>query len=180
MKAIETQFKGILYRSRTEARWAVFMDALKFPFVYEPEGFDLKQDGWYIPDFWLPSIETFMEIKPEIMVHGRGSPTSALCKSTKKNVITFFGMPELPEYNEPQGAGTLDIWSDGYYGQDCDYWFCCCPTCKRVGIEFNGRSDRIGCSCKKSCHGDKGYNHDDEFLLNAYYKARNSFRFKRN
>jgi len=59
-----------------------------------------------------------------------------------------------------------------------DYWFCCCPHCKTVGIEFNGRADRIGrCKCPKSAHGDKGYNHDDSFLVRAYHAAANAFRF---
>lgn len=38
---IPTEFKGITYRSRTEARWAVFFDALGAEFTYEPEGYQL-------------------------------------------------------------------------------------------------------------------------------------------
>lgn len=59
---IQTKFDGRHFRSRTEARWAVFFKALSFPYEYEKEGFDL--DGrWYLPDFWLPGFGRFLEVK---------------------------------------------------------------------------------------------------------------------
>jgi len=52
IKAIETVYNGYRFRSRLEARWAVFFDTLGIEYRYEPEGFDL--DGiWYLPDFFL-------------------------------------------------------------------------------------------------------------------------------
>ena len=54
IKAIETEYKGYRFRSRLEARWAVFFDALGVQWFYEHEGFDLGKSGWYLPDFWLP------------------------------------------------------------------------------------------------------------------------------
>ncbi|WP_186266895.1 hypothetical protein [Burkholderia gladioli] len=53
MKAIETQYKGYRFRSRLEARWAVFFDALGITWEYEPEGFDLGFGERYLPDFFL-------------------------------------------------------------------------------------------------------------------------------
>lgn len=35
IKAIETSYKGYRFRSRTEARWAVFFDALGVRWEYE-------------------------------------------------------------------------------------------------------------------------------------------------
>lgn len=64
IKAIETQYKGYRFRSRLEARWAVFFDALGTKWDYEPEGFDLGEAGWYLPDFWLPTLELWVEVKP--------------------------------------------------------------------------------------------------------------------
>lgn len=53
IKAIETHYKGYRFRSRLEARWAIFLDTLGADWRYEPEGFVL--DGTpYLPDFWLP------------------------------------------------------------------------------------------------------------------------------
>lgn len=63
IKAIETYYNGYKFRSRLEARWAVFFDALRIPYEYEPEGFDL--DGTlYLPDFYLPAHDIYVEIKP--------------------------------------------------------------------------------------------------------------------
>jgi len=62
LKAIETKYNGHRFRSRREARWAVFFDFLGIKFRYEEEGFDL--DGvWYLPDFWLPDLGVWLEIK---------------------------------------------------------------------------------------------------------------------
>ena len=35
IKAIDTFYNDHLFRSRLEARWAVFFDAMKLPFRYE-------------------------------------------------------------------------------------------------------------------------------------------------
>ncbi|MBQ1293958.1 MAG: hypothetical protein IIY21_07950 [Clostridiales bacterium] len=51
MKAIETCYNGYRFRSRLEARWAVFFDALGVKYEYEPEGFELDDGTWYLPDF---------------------------------------------------------------------------------------------------------------------------------
>lgn len=62
IQAIETRYAGCRFRSRLEARWAVFFDTLGIPWEYEPEGFDL--DGlWYLPDFWLPQHRAWLEVK---------------------------------------------------------------------------------------------------------------------
>ncbi|CUB58669.1 hypothetical protein BN2127_JRS10_04604 [Bacillus subtilis] len=66
IKPIETIYKGYRFRSRLEARWAVFFDTLGIKWRYENEGYDLGKLGWYLPDF---EIETesfgkwFVEIK---------------------------------------------------------------------------------------------------------------------
>lgn len=64
IKAIETKYKGYKFRSRLEARWAVFFDALGVQWEYEKEGYDLGDAGYYLPDFWLPETKSYLEIKP--------------------------------------------------------------------------------------------------------------------
>lgn len=51
---IETRYGGHRFRSRTEARWAVCLDALGLRWDYEPEGYELPGGTRYLPDFWLP------------------------------------------------------------------------------------------------------------------------------
>lgn len=59
LKAIETEYAGYRFRSRQEARWAVWFDNMGIKWRYEAEGFDLGDGMWYLPDFWLPEIPNF-------------------------------------------------------------------------------------------------------------------------
>jgi hypothetical protein len=68
IKAIETRYNGYRFRSRTEARWAVFFDTIGFKWQYEEEGYELENGRRYLPDFKLvlPSSEIhYIEVKPE-------------------------------------------------------------------------------------------------------------------
>ncbi len=65
IKPLETVWNGYRFRSRLEARWSVCFDALGVAYDYEREGFDLGPAGWYLPDFWLPSLQTWIEVKGE-------------------------------------------------------------------------------------------------------------------
>ena len=51
MKVIQTYYKAYKFRSRTEARWAVFFDSIGVDWEYEPEGFVLSDGSSYFPDF---------------------------------------------------------------------------------------------------------------------------------
>lgn len=53
IKAIETSYKGHRFRSRLEARVAVFLDALGCTWSYEDEGYELPVCGRYLPDFFV-------------------------------------------------------------------------------------------------------------------------------
>ena len=63
IKAIETEYKGYRFRSRLEARWAVFFDAAEISWEYEPEGYELSTGERYLPDFYLPLDDIYVEVK---------------------------------------------------------------------------------------------------------------------
>lgn len=63
IKAIETVYKGYRFRSRLEARWALYFDELGIEFEYELEGYEVAGTR-YLPDFWLPEVDTYVEVKP--------------------------------------------------------------------------------------------------------------------
>lgn len=65
IKAIDTKYNGYKFRSRLEARWAVFFDTVPIPYLYEPEGFKLNGNLCYLPDFYLPWFKCYVEIKPK-------------------------------------------------------------------------------------------------------------------
>ena len=51
VKPIQTMYNGYLFRSRLEARWAVFFDAAGIKYKYENEGYELPDGSYYLPDF---------------------------------------------------------------------------------------------------------------------------------
>ena len=59
---IPTVCNGVKFRSRAEARWAMLFDTLGVEWQYEAEGFQLST-CWYLPDFWLPRLTAFAEVK---------------------------------------------------------------------------------------------------------------------
>lgn len=67
IKPINTRYAGHLFRSRLEARWAVFFDHLGIKWDYEPEGFVLPDGTHYLPDFLIHTPQgerRWVEIKP--------------------------------------------------------------------------------------------------------------------
>lgn len=56
LKPIETRYDGYRFRSRLEARWAVFFNSAGIKYQYEPEGFLLPDGTRYLPDFYLPEV----------------------------------------------------------------------------------------------------------------------------
>lgn len=108
---IETVYKGIRFRSRLEARWAVFLGALNFKFVYEPDGYDL--DGvWYLPDFWVPDWKAFLEIKPQQPTQEQMGKCQSLSTLTGYKVLLIAGQPWIDEYTvflfEPEISSQLE------------------------------------------------------------------------
>ena len=63
IKPIETVYNGYKFRSRLEARWAVFFDAAGIRYEYEPEGFRTENGLCYLPDFYLPDEDMYVEVK---------------------------------------------------------------------------------------------------------------------
>ncbi|MCC7369667.1 MAG: hypothetical protein IT306_14655 [Chloroflexi bacterium] len=98
LKAIETYYRGYRFRSRLEARWAVFLDALGVQFEYEKDGYDL--DGvWYLPDFWLPDQRVWLEVKGPAILSGDDAWEKAyrLAEASETFVYVFCGQfPEHP------------------------------------------------------------------------------------
>lgn len=63
IKPIQTYYDGHLFRSRLEARWAVFFNSGHIKYEYEPEGFILRDGTKYLPDFYLPQMDIYVEVK---------------------------------------------------------------------------------------------------------------------
>lgn len=94
IKAIETSYKDNPFRSRLEARWAVFFDTLGLQWDYEPEGFDLN-GLWYLPDFFIKSWNCYAEIKPDVPdnINHADEVCRRFAISTQKEIVLLMGQP---------------------------------------------------------------------------------------
>lgn len=98
IKAIETKYKGYRFRSRLEARWAVFFDALGVEWEYEKEGFSLENGESYLPDFWLPKANMWAEVKPEAFTDRELRKCGYLVKMTDEPCLLLDGVPARKWY----------------------------------------------------------------------------------
>ncbi len=131
MQAIETRYKGYRFRSRLEARWAVYFDVLGIEWVYEPEGYKLAEGVLYLPDFWLPQVRMFAEVKPTWPDDQEIEKIKLLCDQSGHSVLILDGVPQNCNYfflEKSQGAiGWMDCYIDTsyIYGHKEGRFYCC-------------------------------------------------------
>lgn len=170
IKALETTYNGVTYRSRTEARWAVFFDELKLNFLYEHQGYAV--DGWpYLPDFLLLETTTptlYAEVKPYIgadpdgeqklrnLIAGRGKERGLILPDLKPGDVTITVVG-------PDGHG--ETWED-----DRGTWLLC-PGFYHYDVQA---VPQRGCP---QCGDESSYWYESNSIRNAYTVAR-SKRFE--
>jgi hypothetical protein len=126
LKPIETVYQGYRFRSRLEARWAVFFDTLGLRWEYESEGFDLGDAGWYLPDFWIFEGDSDHKYWIEIKAHRNLSEREynvARALSREIAGFVFSGVPDVPRYvgmpisfGLPEGGAPAD-WYRGSWAR---------------------------------------------------------------
>ncbi len=105
MKAIETKWKGWRFRSRTEARWAVFLEAAGISFEYESEGVQLPS-GPYLPDFRLTNFgfelpdgverqDVWLEVKGADRTDAERERCAQLAEASGCPVLLAVGAPDF-------------------------------------------------------------------------------------
>ncbi len=135
---IPTTYKEIEMRSKLESKFAFFLDCLKVKWKYEPKTFNLSNGITYIPDFYLPELKTWVEIKGKIEEHNKkisrifveDNNTELLLVSNEKAFWVFKWSDEI---------STCEIDRDVLIGQcsSCNKFFFCgnlgsyhCRKCK--------------------------------------------------
>lgn len=91
IRAIETAYKGYRFRSRLEARWAVFFDALGIPWEYEAEGFNTSA-GPYLPDFRIFG-NLFAEVKPPAVEKHEPKRWQTFVEETGHSLVLLIDVP---------------------------------------------------------------------------------------
>lgn len=158
ISALPTWFKGILFRSRLEAKWAEFFESHGFEWQYEPQGFKCGNQA-YLCDFIVELDRRWywVEVKPTLdfdrkkvfdfavsvldLPDDLGFPSGVDC------VLVFIGPPSnyiiLPLYVWAREGEALKV-VEG----DTDFLeFVTCPTCGQ--FQFYS-----GCVCS-GCGGDR-------------------------
>jgi hypothetical protein len=173
---LPTYYKHYAFRSRTEARWAVFLDLAYIPFRYEYEGFDLG-GTWYLPDFWLPENQCWFEVKGSMPTEAEREKAQQLAAGTGHPVVIFGG----------------DVWyhTPGYLflpQQPARVQFPCfwvaCDTCHRVGVAVEGSNPPyIGvgmCQCWRhgTSHPGQGRQTGGSRGIAAAFQAARQARFE--
>jgi hypothetical protein len=113
LKAIPTTYAHVDFRSRLEARWAVFFDLLALPWEYEPER--VRVDGvYYAPDFLVTGLpfvvagkrgarcvpvgDLVMEVKPDADLPGDAQvKLGRYVKNRASGLILLKGPPATVE-----------------------------------------------------------------------------------
>lgn len=173
IKAIETEYNGYKFRSRLEARWAVFFDAAKIKYEYEPEGFVLPSGKTYLPDFLVHGCT---ERGPsDIWVEVKGVMTKE--DAEKIEEFAAQGKPIIVVDSVPNGNSAWDLWENmcrhgfeqmngfnvypfNFYFIDGDYF--------SFGLMANGHGGLALCGADSSYYGGL----DEELTVYAYNKAR--------
>lgn len=105
IQPIQTYYNGYHFRSRTEARWAVFFDAMGIRYEYEVEGYTLSDGTRYLPDFFLPEYRfmgserfgIFAEVKHKFNQE-EANKCKTLAKDSKHDIILLEGPPDFRDY----------------------------------------------------------------------------------
>lgn len=137
MEAIPRHHDGVYFRSSLEADWAATLDALNIAWKYEPEGILLDSGDAYVPDFHLPEIGTWLEVK------GNGVPREEkarefarmrVCKCAGKwcrcdwpgGEVVLIGRPSVRSSGEQRMRFGAMHWEDALGG---NAWLAQCEHC---------------------------------------------------
>jgi hypothetical protein len=134
IKAKETSYKGYRFRSRLEARWAVFFDHLGLKWEYEPQGFVLPS-GSYLPDFhigeYAPGMHTYgpwVEIKGVMPSKREVTLMEELCEEGASYGLIIVGSPGEENFLHFHKEGFVDddsVAGIGCYPHWSNYLFDC-------------------------------------------------------
>lgn len=160
MKSIPTNFNGTVYRSRLEARWALFFEEIGVIALYEP--WDIGHG--YIPDFFLHNLFynqlLIAEIKPISPNDGYIKYLKKVRTPGKSDFLVFVGNPSFEQAEGIHIYGeTVNYVSKGFR----------LVTCKNCGYyAVSGCETFTLCSC--------GYN-PPKPDWQQYAEKANNFRF---
>lgn len=161
---IQTRYSGYLFRSRAEARWAVFLSAMGVRWEYEVEGFSFDGD-MYLPDFWLPDMKMFFEIKPMVVRENEDNPEYIRARILQSLMLSTAPV-QIIYGNTWPGEHAIEM-ADG---EGSPWEFAECRKCG--GLDFVNGADSWGEWHHCHADGDKTPMRDGRKLMAAFAAAR--------
>lgn len=146
IQAIETYYKGYKFRSRLEARWAVFFDSLGIRWEYEPEGLNIN-GVYYLPDFYLPDSHQFFEVKG--VLDSQDEQKIQALISAGCSVVIGYSNGEFQACDQ-WGGTSYSMANKG------SSWLCRCRECGKHW--FMGSGGAYTCLCCGAYNGDGHFN----------------------
>lgn len=83
---------GVLFRSTLELRYALLFNNLGISWIFEEQAFQTKLNR-YLPDFFLPDLDCFVEIKGKTPTEVEISKITDVCNDTGKVGVILAGYP---------------------------------------------------------------------------------------
>lgn len=186
IQPIPTRWAGCHFRSRLEARWAVFFQTMKIDWEYEPEGFRVNGVP-YLIDFRLrlPNWKNlWVEVKPNPSPDEVQKLVGFINSERDDGLSGATFLTQIPnpdDYPQNQDMG-FDIYfpSEDEYEPHLDnyYQFTACSRCGVVGFTFCDRTDYLKCNCNPPGVGHAGHwANQDVKRVRAALTAARSERF---
>jgi hypothetical protein len=186
-----TLYREVLYRSRIEARWAVFYDTLGIKHKYEPFWAEVDSRRGcinYKPDFEIvvpdDNQSYYVEIKDSVPSQEAITKACGWARDLGDVVIFFELRPPKPVSE----SAWLFEWAkiSDQVSRHTNIWWCECPKCRYLGLREFGE---LPCKCYPETSASAALEWDEVFgtdysldfthtprLLDAYKKAQN-YRF---
>jgi len=152
IKSIPTKYKGIIFRSLLEARYAKTLDSYKIRWRYEVEGYEY--DGIrYLPDFVLTDMNVLLEVKGP-RIPGIEKPTNLrkLIESGSIAQINWWNPEVLILVGDANGVVTIAGISEKAPLVKCQH-------CKRYFFLYESRSYEC-----RLCGYSDGDHHLEEWI----------------
>ncbi len=144
IKAVPLTYKGISFRSTLEADWACTFDACGIYWQYEPLALQLPSGQQYLPDFYLPNMNCWAEVKGP---HWERIDKAIELRSALKVDADWPDWFRHIHVVILEAAGPGDAASWRAPDDDKQLWFTDCGACEHVGwVERDGRCWHTGCA----------------------------------
>lgn len=166
MRSMPALYNGNQFSSRLEARWALWLDLVGIRWSYEPEVLELSGNPpiTYIPDFFLPDWQAWVEIKGELV----DDKTALLIIEKCRRVALQSPYPIILCFDQPYDPKCAVFWSEK---MRTDARWSMCNHCGAIALAFG---EKVRCKSEHTIDPLSLANQRlrDRFIYEAAVQAR--------